>query len=92
MPIYEFECSECGARFEDLVAAGTTEAPCRECGAQDARRIVSSFGVITRQPTAGQRRRMEDARGIDRGGARSRWRESMARRRRGTGRKGDGSR
>ena len=28
MPIYEFECEECGERFEELVAASTVSAPC----------------------------------------------------------------
>ena len=32
MPIYEFRCPSCGARFESLVPAGTTAAECPECG------------------------------------------------------------
>ena len=42
MPIYEFRCSECGARFERLVAAGTDSAACRACGAAGAGRILSA--------------------------------------------------
>jgi hypothetical protein len=38
---------------------------------------MSSF-ALSRQPTAGQRRRMEDARGTNRGGARKRFGESLA--------------
>ena len=30
MPIYEFECAMCGARFEELVRAGE-RAPCPQC-------------------------------------------------------------
>lgn len=79
MPIYEFECGSCGARFEGLVDAGTEATECAECGAPGAERRMSMFGVISRQPTAGQRRRMEDKRGTNRGGARARWQGSMDR-------------
>ena len=78
VPIYEFECDACGARFEALVAAGTDTEACRECGAQGARRRMSSFGT-SRQLTAGQRRRLEDKRGTDRDGARQRFKQSLAR-------------
>lgn len=79
VPIYEFECSDCGARFESLVDAGTERTGCAECGAEGAERRFSSFAVTTRQLTPSQRRRMEDKRGTDRGGARKRWGESMKR-------------
>jgi len=80
MPIYEFECGECGEVFEDLVAAGTEVVVCRACGREGARRRLSTFGV-TRQPTPRQRRRMEEARGTDRDGARQRFKADLARRR-----------
>ena len=43
MPIYEFGCSKCGTRFEELVKAGGT-APCPECGATDVERRFSPIG------------------------------------------------
>ena len=43
MPIYEFECSKCGARFEELVAAGRS-APCAGCGSAEVRRLYSQIG------------------------------------------------
>lgn len=49
MPIYEFECGECGARFEELVAAGAPVA-CPECGAEPARRLYSQVSPPGRQP------------------------------------------
>ena len=79
VPIYEFDCSACGARFERLVAAGTERAACPECGAEDATRLLSSFAAPVRQMTANQRRRAEDKRGTDRDGARSRFKRSLAR-------------
>ena len=41
MPIYEFRCGECEARFEALVAPGTESEECRECGAPGATRVMS---------------------------------------------------
>ena len=77
MPIYEFECAACGERFEELSAAGTESATCPACGAEGAERRLSSFG-LSRQPTPNQRRRMEDKRGTNRDGARTRFKDSMS--------------
>lgn len=38
---------------------------------------MSMFGVTTRQLTPNQRRRLEDKRGTDRDGARTRWKQTM---------------
>jgi putative FmdB family regulatory protein len=89
VPIYEFDCSACGARFERLVDAGTERAACAECGAEDATRLLSSFAAPVRQMTANQRRRAEDKRSTDRGGARTRFKQSLARAR---GKDGSGKR
>jgi putative FmdB family regulatory protein len=43
MPIYEFECRQCGARFEELVPAGQT-APCPECKSSEVERRFSPIG------------------------------------------------
>lgn len=80
MPIYEFECAACGERFEELSAVGTESATCRACGAEGAPRRLSTFGT-SRMPTPNQRRRMEDKRGTNRGGARKRWGETLAKNR-----------
>lgn len=49
MPIYEFECEACGARFEELIAAGVAVA-CRECGSERTRRLFSTVAPPGRQP------------------------------------------
>jgi putative FmdB family regulatory protein len=49
MPIYEFECEACGARFEELVAAGASVA-CPQCGVEPARRRYSQVSPPGRQP------------------------------------------
>jgi len=40
MPIYEFECRECGARFEELTRVGGA-APCPQCKSSDVERRFS---------------------------------------------------
>jgi putative FmdB family regulatory protein len=82
VPIYEFECAGCGARFERIAAVGTDTATCPECGAEGGERRMSMFGVTTRQLTPAQRRRLEDKRGTDRDGARTRWKGTLERARR----------
>jgi putative FmdB family regulatory protein len=43
MPIYEFQCGDCGAQFEDLVPAGTEAVLCPECGSTETKRRFSAF-------------------------------------------------
>jgi putative FmdB family regulatory protein len=43
VPIYEFECSKCGARFEELVPVGG-KAPCPRCESSDIERRYSQIG------------------------------------------------
>ncbi|HET9184509.1 MAG TPA: zinc ribbon domain-containing protein [Solirubrobacterales bacterium] len=49
MPIYEFECEDCGARFEELVPVGDVVA-CRACGSKRTRRLWSGVSPPGRQP------------------------------------------
>ncbi|HUU57608.1 MAG TPA: zinc ribbon domain-containing protein [bacterium] len=42
MPIYEYECEECGAVFERLCrSAGDDKARCPDCDAEECRRLIS---------------------------------------------------
>lgn len=46
MPIHEYRCTSCGARFESLVLHGDPAAPhCPQCGAVTAERLLSVFAV-----------------------------------------------
>ena len=83
MPIYEFQCGSCGHRFEELVGSHigteTDDVTCPECGSAEVERLIStSYSPIHRQMTASQRRRLEDKRGTDRGGAKERFRRQRA--------------
>ena len=63
MPIYEFECEECGARFEELVAADAAAPACPDCGAARTRRLLSSVSPPGRQPRGAAVRSDESRRG-----------------------------
>jgi putative FmdB family regulatory protein len=41
MPIYEFECDQCGSRFEGLMASAGEVLACPDCGADRTRRRLS---------------------------------------------------
>ena len=60
VPLYEFECGKCGARFETLAAVGVDEHECERCGTPGAKRLMS---VPAQTPklvkTAGGNRRQE---------------------------------
>lgn len=83
MPIYEFECEECGARFEELTAVDAAAPACPTCGARRARRLLSGVAPPGRQPR-GARVRSDESRRREREAARGE-RLADARKRRAAG-------
>ncbi|MGA8744812.1 MAG: zinc ribbon domain-containing protein [Solirubrobacterales bacterium] len=70
MPIYAFECEECGARFDELVRADADNPACPTCGSGGTRRRLSPVSPPARQPRGARvksaeskRRDQEAARG-----------------------------
>ncbi len=70
MPIYEFDCEDCGNRFEELVADDAPGPGCPECGSARTRRRMSAISPPGRQPRGAavqsdlsMRREREAARG-----------------------------
>jgi putative FmdB family regulatory protein len=46
MPLFEFECRECGHRFETLVFATSRTTPaCPSCDSKELQKLYSVFGV-----------------------------------------------
>ena len=83
MALYEFACRSCGHRFEELVGSHVgldeSDVRCPECGAEDPERLLSnSYAPLQHTMTANQKRRSEDKRGTDRGGAMERFRKQRA--------------
>ncbi|MEA3338552.1 MAG: zinc ribbon domain-containing protein [Chloroflexota bacterium] len=48
MPLYEYKCSDCEARFDALRAMVDADAPiaCPKCGDENTRRTISLFSAI----------------------------------------------
>jgi putative FmdB family regulatory protein len=83
MPIYEFECEECGRRFEELVAADAPAPPCPACDAEGARRLISTVAPPGRQPRGAAVRSDESRRGEREAGHKERLSRDQAKRARG---------
>ena len=47
MPIYEYQCRNCGHRFEFLLLPSSTIPACPECRGQELERLLSGFAVNT---------------------------------------------
>jgi putative FmdB family regulatory protein len=45
MPIYEYQCSSCKEGFEKLVFGSSPEVVCPKCGAKEAQKRLSRFGM-----------------------------------------------
>ena len=78
-----FVCESCGHRFEELVGSHvgreTADVACPECGSAEVERQLStSYAPLQRQMTPNKKRRLEDKRGVDRGGAKERFRRQRA--------------
>lgn len=53
MPLYEYQCSACGQRFEELVSAGSSAPACPSCACAEVTRILSSVCGRTSDKGAG---------------------------------------
>ncbi|MBD3391861.1 MAG: zinc ribbon domain-containing protein [Chitinivibrionales bacterium] len=48
MPIYEYRCSACGNRFEELVSgANASPQPCPSCKSENTEKLMSAAGIVT---------------------------------------------
>jgi len=45
MPIFEYECRACGARFESIVSSAAAQAACQKCGSPEVEKLLSVFAV-----------------------------------------------
>jgi len=46
MPIFEYQCRKCGARFEKLVSSADAAATCKKCGSARVEKLLSVFAVV----------------------------------------------
>jgi putative FmdB family regulatory protein len=45
MPIFEYRCRACGAKFEKIEAASATDATCVSCNSPQVERLLSVYAV-----------------------------------------------
>jgi len=52
MPIYEFECLDCGETTEILVAASETDlVTCGKCGSRNLKKLISAHAHVSATKT-----------------------------------------
>ncbi len=56
MPLYEYRCQHCEERFEQLVPLRAEHPPvaCPRCGAQEVRKLLSTFATSERTRATNQ--------------------------------------
>ena len=51
MPLYEYECNECGKKFATKQTFGEHDrhapVPCPHCGSKNVVRLITPVGVVT---------------------------------------------
>ncbi len=50
MPLFDFECKDCGKIFEELVFDDNEFPPCQECGGSETMRRVSAPSPLKTNP------------------------------------------
>jgi len=55
MPIYTYECKDCGEKFDLLVGVTSkkTELKCRKCNSKNIQKTISSFSVGNKTGSSG---------------------------------------
>ena len=51
MPIFEYRCRECGAKFERIAQSSEDAASCKQCGSERVDQLLSVFAVGSRPGT-----------------------------------------
>jgi putative FmdB family regulatory protein len=60
MPIFEYQCSDCGHRFEYLVLGSAAAPTCPECGAAELEKKVSVSAVTSAGTRKAAVKRMQE--------------------------------
>ncbi len=45
MPIYEYECTKCGEKFELIVSNVSKRVSCEKCGSLKVKKLMSGFSA-----------------------------------------------
>ena len=53
MPIYEYRCDDCDARFEKIVLREPDVVECPDCAGRKTQRLISAFAVARQDTSIG---------------------------------------
>ncbi|MFZ5979345.1 MAG: FmdB family zinc ribbon protein [Candidatus Zixiibacteriota bacterium] len=53
MPMYEYQCTECGFKFDELVKSSDETVPCPKCQSEKTFRLISMFSAQGTSSPAG---------------------------------------
>ncbi|RMG25200.1 MAG: zinc ribbon domain-containing protein [Methanobacteriota archaeon] len=55
MPLFEYRCKECGAKFETLVFSSHSNEPvkCENCGSEQTEKLMSTFASSGTEKSSG---------------------------------------
>ncbi len=45
MPIFEYRCRDCGAKFEKILSSAARAVTCKNCGSPHLEKLLSVFSV-----------------------------------------------
>jgi putative FmdB family regulatory protein len=45
MPIFEYQCRDCGTKFEKIVSSATNHVTCKKCDSGKVEKMLSIFAV-----------------------------------------------
>lgn len=46
MPLFEYKCRACGAKFEKIVTSSAAEVVCKHCDSPQVEKLLSVFAVV----------------------------------------------
>ncbi|MDD3731386.1 MAG: zinc ribbon domain-containing protein [candidate division Zixibacteria bacterium] len=54
MPMYEYQCTDCGHKFDELVKNASEVIPCPKCGSERTFKLISMFSAAGTSSPAGR--------------------------------------
>ena len=46
MPLFEYQCRECGTKFEKIVPTASAQVVCKQCASPRVEKLLSVFAVV----------------------------------------------
>ena len=53
MPLYDFQCADCGRTIEALVMAPTDQVECSHCGSRNLKKLLGAHSSLSGSPRGG---------------------------------------